>query len=67
MTSICVFRFVYTLLLRRNSEVNEMSSDSEWISLANFLRSSDEDILEEDEEDVEESITHKLISCIDVK
>ena len=35
-----------------------MSSDSEWISLANLSRSSDEDILEEDEEDVEESITH---------
>ena len=58
MTSICVFRFVYTLLLRRSSEVKEMSSDSEWISLANLSRSSDEDILEEDEEDVEESITH---------
>ena len=44
-----------------------MSRDSEWFSFANLLRSSDEDILEEDEEDVEESITHKLISCIDVK
>ena len=27
--SVCVFRFVYTLLLKRNSEVKKMSSDSE--------------------------------------
>ena len=55
VTSVCVFRFVYTLPLRRNSEVRKVSSDSEWNSFANLSRSSDEDIMEKDEEDVEES------------
>ena len=48
MTSVCVFRFVYTLPLRRNSEVKEMSSDSESNSFVNLLRISDEYIKEED-------------------
>lgn len=61
--SICVFSLVYTLLLRRNSEVKKMSSDSEWNSFTNLLRSSDKDIMEEDEENVEQSLTHKLTSC----
>ena len=43
-----------------------MSSDSEWDSFANLSRSSDKDIMEEDREDVEESLTHKLTSRIDV-
>ena len=43
VTSVCVFRFVYTLLLKRNSEVKKVSS------------SSDEDITKDDEDDVEES------------
>ena len=55
VTSVCVFRFVYTLLLKRNSEVKKLSSDSEWNSFANFWSSSDEDIMEDDEDDVEES------------
>ena len=37
-----------------------MSSDSESNSFANLSRISDEDIKEEDQEDVEESLTHKL-------
>ena len=53
--SVCVFQFVYTLLLKRNSEVKKMSSDSESNSFANFWSSSDEDIVEDDEDDVEES------------
>ena len=64
--SVCVFRFVYTLPLRRNSEVNKISSDSESNSFTNLSRISDEDIMEEDREDVEESLTHKLMSRIDV-
>ena len=64
MTSLCVFRFVYTL--RRNSEVKKISSDSESNSFANLLRISNEDIMEEDQEDVEESLTHKLTSRVDV-
>ena len=64
MTSICVFRFdLNTLLLRRNSEVKKMPSDFDWNSFANLARSSDEDIMEED---VEESLTHKLMSHVDV-
>ena len=55
VTSVCVFRFVYTLLLKRNSEVKKMSSDSELNSFANFWSSSDEDIMKDDEDDVEES------------
>ena len=52
--SLCVSVF-YTLLLKRNSEVKKMSSDSESNSFANFWSSSDEDIMEDDEDDVEES------------
>ena len=55
VTSVCVFRFVHTLLLKRNSEVKKMPSDSESNSFANFWSSSDEDIMEDDEDDVEES------------
>ena len=68
MTLICVFGFVYTLLLRRNSRVKKLSSDSEWntCSFANFSRSSDKDIMEESEEDVEEPLTHNLTSCVGV-
>ena len=66
MTSVCVFRFVYTLPLRRNSEVKKIQSDSESNSFANLSRISDEDITEEDQEDVKESLTHKLTSRIDV-
>ena len=36
VTSVCVFRFVYTLLVKRNSEVKKMSSDSESNSFATF-------------------------------
>ena len=53
--SVYVFRTFYTLLLTRNSEVKKMSSDSESNSFANFWSSSDEDIMEDDEDDVEES------------
>ena len=42
-----------------------MSSDSEPNSFANLSWISDEDIMEEDQEDVEESLTHKLMSCVD--
>ena len=55
VTSVCVFRFVYTLPLRRNSEVKKMSSDSESNSFANLSRISDGDIKAEDQGDVEES------------
>ena len=41
-----------------------MSSDSESNSFANLSRISDNNILEEDQEDVEESLTHKLTSRI---
>ena len=60
MTSVCVFRFVYTLPLRRNSEAKKMPSGSEPNSFANLSRISDEDIME-----VEESLTHKLTSRFD--
>ena len=40
VTSVCVFRFFYTLLLRRNSEVKKMSSGSESDSFANLSSSS---------------------------
>ena len=43
-----------------------MSSDSEWNSFANLSRISDKDIEEENQEDVEESLTHKLTSRFDV-
>ena len=42
-----------------------MSSDSESNSFTNLSRVSDEDIREEDQEDVEESLTHKLMSRFD--
>ena len=58
--SVCVFWFVYTLPLRRNSEVKKMSCDSESNSFANSSRISDHDIMEEDQENVEESLTHEL-------
>ena len=66
VTSVCVFRFVYTLPLRKNSEVKKVSSDSESNSFANLSRISDEDIMEEDLEDVKESLAHKLTSRVDV-
>ena len=43
-----------------------MSSNSESNSCAKLSRISDEHIMEEDEEDVEESLTHKLTSHVDV-
>ena len=43
-----------------------MSSDSDLNSFANLSRISDEDVMEEDLEDVEESLTHKLTSRSDV-
>ena len=43
-----------------------MSNNSKWNSYPNLSRISDEDIMEEDEEDVEESLTHKLKSRVDV-
>ena len=43
-----------------------MLSDSELNSFANLSRISDEDIMEEDEEDVEESLTHKQTLRVDV-
>ena len=66
VTSVCVFRMVYTLPLRRNSEVKKMSSDSESNSFANLWKISDEDIMKEDQRDVEEYLTHKLTSRVDV-
>ena len=63
--SLCVQVF-YTLPLRRNSEVKKISSDSESNSFANLSGISDENIMEEDQEDVEESLTHKLKSRDDV-
>ena len=60
---MCSGLFVNTLLLRRNSEIKKMSSDFEWNSFSDLLRSSDEDIMEED---VEESLTHKLMSHVEV-
>ena len=48
VASICVFGFVYTLPLRRNSEVKKMSTDSESNSFANLSRISDEHIVKED-------------------
>ena len=43
-----------------------MSSDSESNSFANLLKISDKNIKEEDQQDVEESLTHKLTSRFDV-
>ena len=47
MSSVCVFRFVYTMPLRRNSEVKKVSNDSESNSFANLLTISDKDFIEE--------------------
>ena len=66
VTSVCVFRFVYTLPVRRNSEVNKISSDSESNFFTNLSIISDEDIMEEDRKDVEGSLTQELTSLIDV-
>ena len=65
-TSVCVFRFVYTLPLGRNSEVKKISSDCESNSFANLLTISDKDIMEEDQEDVKESLRHKQTSHVNV-
>ena len=43
-----------------------MSSNSEPNSFADLSRISDENIMEEDQEDVKESLTHKLTSRVDV-
>ena len=43
-----------------------MSSDSEGNSFTNLSRISDKDIMEEDLEDVEESLKYKLTSRVDV-
>ena len=51
--------------LRRNPEVKKISSDFESNSFANLARISDENMMEEDLEDVEESLTHKLASRVD--
>ena len=65
VTSVCVFRFVYALLFKRNSEVKEMSNDSASNSFANFWSSSDEDFMEEDEDDVEEIVNRQTdITCL---
>ena len=61
-----MFSFVYTLPLRGNSDVKKLSSDYESNSIANLSRNSDRDIKEEDQEDVEKSLTHKLTSRFDV-
>ena len=55
VTSVCVSRYFYTLLLKRNSEVKKRSGDSESNSFANVWSSSDEDIMEDNEDDVEKS------------
>ena len=60
-----MFRFIYTLPLRRNSEVKKISSDFESISFANLSKISDKDVMEEDQKDVEESLSHKLTSRVD--
>ena len=52
--------------LRRNSKVKKISSDSESNGFANLLRISVEDIMEGDQEDVEETLTHKLTPRVDV-
>ena len=44
----------------------KMSSNSEPNSFADLSRISDENIMEEDQEDVKESLTHKLTSRVDV-
>ena len=43
-----------------------MSSDSEWNSFANFWSSCDEDIMEDDEDDVEESSNTQtdVVCCV---
>ena len=57
VTSVCVLRFVYTLPLRRNSKVKKIASDFESNSFANLSRISDENMMEEGQEDVDESLT----------
>ena len=54
-----MFRFVYTLPLRRNSEVKKISSDFESNSFANLSKISDKDVMKEDQKDFEESLSHK--------
>ena len=49
-----------------NLEVKKISSDSESNSFANLSRIPDEEIKEEVQEVVEESLTHKLTSHFDV-
>ena len=60
-----MFKFIYTLPLRRNSEVKKISSDFESNSFANLSKISDKDVMEEDQKDVEESLSHKLTSRVD--
>ena len=60
---MCSGLFTPCPALRRNSEVKKISSDFESNSFANLSRISDKDIMEED---VEESLTHKLMSHVDV-
>ena len=60
------FQVCLHLAIEEKFRVNKISSDSESNSFANLSRISDEDIMEEDQEDVEESLTHKLTSRIDV-
>ena len=62
--SVCVFRFVYTLLLKRNSQVKKMSSDSESSSIVNFWSSSDEDIMVDERMMLKKAVTHKLTSRV---
>ena len=61
--SLCVQVFLH---LFYTSEVKKISSDSESNSFANLSKISDEDIMEEDQEDVEESLTNKVTSDVDV-
>ena len=53
--SLCVPVCLHLVILKRNSEVTKMSSGSESNSLVNCWSSCDEDIMEDDEDDVEES------------
>ena len=65
VTSVCVLRFVYTLPLRRNPEVKKISNDFESNSFAILSGISDKNMMDEDLEDVKESLTHKLTSHLD--
>ena len=53
VASICVFRFVYTLPLRRNTEVKKLLTDSESNSFASLSRISDEHIVEDDVQEID--------------